>query len=166
MRNAGLEEAQAGIKIARRNINNLRYADDTTLMTKSEEELKKLIQAFNEQLSGYGVTYAQWRFLITLWETDGVTQKALSQHAGIEPATTVRTLDRMERDGLIQRVRSSTDRREINIFLAEKGKGLHEDIQPLAIKFESLMVSGLESSEVASVKNTLNHILNQLPQKP
>ena len=43
MRNAGLEEAQAGIKIARRNINNLRYADDTTLMTESEEELKSLV---------------------------------------------------------------------------------------------------------------------------
>ena len=43
MRNAGLDEAQAGIKIARRNINNLRYADDTTLMAKSEEELKSLL---------------------------------------------------------------------------------------------------------------------------
>ena len=43
MRNAGLEEAQAGIKIARRNLNNLRYADDTTLMTESEEELKSLL---------------------------------------------------------------------------------------------------------------------------
>ena len=43
MRNAGLEEAQAGIKIARKNINNLRYADDTTLMAESEEELKKLL---------------------------------------------------------------------------------------------------------------------------
>ena len=43
MRNAGLEEAQAGIKIARRNINNLRYADNTTLMTESEEELKTLL---------------------------------------------------------------------------------------------------------------------------
>ena len=46
MRNAGLEEAQAGIKIARRNINNLRYADDTTLMAESEEELKSLLLKF------------------------------------------------------------------------------------------------------------------------
>ena len=48
MRNAGLEEAQAGIKIARRNINNLRYADDTTLMAESEEELKHLLMKVNE----------------------------------------------------------------------------------------------------------------------
>ena len=48
MRNAGLDEAQAGIKIARRNINNLRYADDTTLMTESEEELKSLLVKVKE----------------------------------------------------------------------------------------------------------------------
>ena len=48
MRNAGLEEAQAGIKIARRNINNLRYADDTTLMAESEEELKRLLMKVKE----------------------------------------------------------------------------------------------------------------------
>ena len=49
MRNAGLEEAQAGIKIARRNINNLRYADDTTLMTESEEELKSILMKMKEE---------------------------------------------------------------------------------------------------------------------
>ena len=49
MRNAGLEEAQSGIKIARRNINNLRYADDTTLMAESEEELKSLLMNVKEQ---------------------------------------------------------------------------------------------------------------------
>ena len=49
MKNAGLEEAQAGIKIARRNINNLRYADDTTLMAESEEELKSLFMQVKEE---------------------------------------------------------------------------------------------------------------------
>ena len=49
MRNAGLEEAQAGIKITRRNINNLRYADDTTLMAESEEELKSLLMKVKEE---------------------------------------------------------------------------------------------------------------------
>ena len=49
MRNAGLEEAQAGIKIARRNINNLRYADDTTLLAESEEEIKSLLMKVKEE---------------------------------------------------------------------------------------------------------------------
>jgi len=55
MRNAGLEEAQAGIKIARRNINNLRYADDTTLMAESEEELKSLLMKMKEENGKVGL---------------------------------------------------------------------------------------------------------------
>ena len=55
MRNAGLEEAQAGIKIARRNINNLRYADDTTLMAESEEELKSLLKKLKEETGKVGL---------------------------------------------------------------------------------------------------------------
>ena len=55
MRNAGLEEAQAGIKIARRNINNLRYADDTTLMAQSEEELKSLLMKVKEESEKVGL---------------------------------------------------------------------------------------------------------------
>ena len=54
-RNAGLEEAQAGIKIARRNINNLRYADDTTLMAESEEELKRLLMKAKEESEKVGL---------------------------------------------------------------------------------------------------------------
>ena len=54
MRNAGLEEAQDGIKIARRNINNLRYADDTTLMAESEEELKSLLRKGKEESEKFG----------------------------------------------------------------------------------------------------------------
>ena len=55
MRNAGLEEAQAGIKIARRNLNNLRYADDTTLMAESEEELKSLLMKVKEESDKVGL---------------------------------------------------------------------------------------------------------------
>ena len=54
MRNPGLEETQVGIKIARRNINNLRYADDTTLMAESEEELKRFLMKVNMEWTGYG----------------------------------------------------------------------------------------------------------------
>ena len=57
MRNAGLEEAQAGIKIARRNINNLRYADDTTLMAESEEELKSLLTKVKEKSGKVGLKF-------------------------------------------------------------------------------------------------------------
>ena len=77
MRNAGLEEAQAEIKIARRNINNLRYADDTTLMTESEEELKSLLMKVREESEKVGLklnikkTKIMASGPITSWEIDG-----------------------------------------------------------------------------------------------
>ena len=76
MRNAGLEEAQAGIKIARRNINNLRYADDTTLMTKSEEELKSLLMKVKEESenAGFKLNIQKTKIMasgpITSWQID------------------------------------------------------------------------------------------------
>ena len=79
MRNAGLEEAQAGIKIAGRNINNLRYADDTTLMAESEEELKSLLMKAKEESEKVGLTLNIQKTKImasgpiTPWEIDGET---------------------------------------------------------------------------------------------
>ena len=79
MRNAGLEEAQAGIKIARRNINNLRYADDTTLMAESEEELKSLLMKVKEKSEKVGLKLNIHKIKImasgpiTSWEIDGET---------------------------------------------------------------------------------------------
>ena len=78
MRNAGLEEAQAGIKIAKRNINHLRYADDTTLMAESEEELKSLLKVKEEsEKVGLKLNIQKTKILasvpITSWEIDGET---------------------------------------------------------------------------------------------
>ena len=77
MRNAGLEEAQAGIKIAGRNINNLRYADDTTLMAESEEELKGLLMKVKQKSKNVGLklNIQKTKIMafgpITSWEIDG-----------------------------------------------------------------------------------------------
>ena len=84
MRNAGLEEAQAGIKIARRNINNLRYADDTTLMAESEEELKSLLMKVKEESEkvGFKLNIQKTKIMasgpITSWEIDGETVETVS----------------------------------------------------------------------------------------
>ena len=79
MRNAGLEEAQAGIKIAGRNINNLRYADDTTFMAESEEELKSLLMKMKEEREKLGLKFNIQKTKImasgpiTSWKIDGET---------------------------------------------------------------------------------------------
>ena len=84
MRNAGLDEAQAGIKIAVRNINNLRYADDTTLMAESEEELKSLLMKVKEESEKLGLklniqkTKIMASSPITSWQIDGETMETVA----------------------------------------------------------------------------------------
>ena len=84
MRNAGLEEAQAGNKIARRNIDNLRYADDTTLMAQSEEELKSLLMKVKEESEKVGLKLSIQKTKImasgpiTSWQIDGETLETVS----------------------------------------------------------------------------------------
>ena len=84
MRNAGLEEAQAGVKIAMRNLNNLSYADDTTLMAESEEELKSLLIKVKEESEKVGLKLNIQKMKImasspiTSWQIDGETMETLA----------------------------------------------------------------------------------------
>ena len=87
-RNAGLDEAQAGIKIAGRNINNLRYADDTTLMAESEEELKSLLMKVKEDSEKVGLNFNIQKTKImasgpiTSWQIDGETMETVTDICG------------------------------------------------------------------------------------
>ena len=84
MRNAELDEAQAGIKISGRNINNLRYADDTTLMAESEEELKSLLMKVKVEIEKVGLKLNIQKIkimtydLITWWQIDGITMETVT----------------------------------------------------------------------------------------
>ena len=88
MRNARLDEAQAGIKIVGRNINNLRYADDTTLMAESEEELKSLLMIVKEESEEVGLKFSIQKTKImasgpiTSWEIDGETMETVRDYFG------------------------------------------------------------------------------------
>ena len=88
MRNAGLDEAKAGIKIAGRNINNLRYADDTTLMAESEEELKSFLMKVKEESEKAGLKFNIQKTKImalgpiTSWQIDGETMETVRDYFG------------------------------------------------------------------------------------
>ena len=88
MRNAGLDEAQAGIKIARRNINNLRYADDTTLMAESEEELKSLLMKVKDESEKVGIKLNIQKTMITesgsitSWQINGEIMGTVTDYFG------------------------------------------------------------------------------------
>ena len=95
MRNAGLEETQAGIKIAGRNINHLRYADDTTFMAESEEELKSLLMKVKEETEKVGLKLNIQKMKImasgpiTSWEIDGETMETVSDFIFLDSKITV-----------------------------------------------------------------------------
>ena len=95
LRNAGLEEAQAGIKIARRNINNLRYADDTTLMAESDEELKSLLMKVKEESEkdGLKLNIQKTKIMVSgpiiSWQIDGETMQTVTDFTFLGSKITV-----------------------------------------------------------------------------
>ena len=102
MRNAGLEETQAGIKIAGKNINHLRYADDTTLMAESEEELKNLLMKVKEESENVGLKFNIQKTKImasgpfTSWEIDGETVETVSVYFWGAPKSLQMVISAME----------------------------------------------------------------------
>ena len=124
MRNAGLEEAQAGIKIAGRNINNLRYADDTTLMAESEEKLKSLSMKVKEESEKVGLklniqkTKIMASGPITSWQIDGETMETVADFIFLGSKITVDSGCSFEiKRGLLHRrkVMTNLDSRDINL---------------------------------------------------
>src|SRR5258708_38127491 len=83
-------------------------------------------------LASHGISLGQWGVLMFLWVQDGQTQRELSRQVAVDDASMVRSIDRMERDGLVRRIRNEHDRRQINIFLTEKGRALRDQLVPRA----------------------------------
>ena len=113
-----------------------------------------------------GVTPAQWQVLVVLWETDGLTQKELSQRVAVETATLSRTVDRMERDGLVTRDRSATDRRQVHVRLTEYGAGLWRDLVPEAEANQDRALKGISDVEEEILRGLLKRVIsNMTPEK-
>ncbi len=115
-------------------------------------------RALAVRLAPKGIGYGQFPVLVCLWEEDGVTQKVLSQRVRIEAPTMVRTLDRMERESLVRRVRSKTDRRQIHIRLTRKGANLERTLMPLAGEINEVALAGISKKD----RRQLNDLLARL----
>src|SRR6266508_1947870 len=98
-------------------------------------------------LAAHGASLGQWAVLLFLWAQDGQSQTELSRQVAIEDATMVRTIDRMERDGLVRRVRNPHDRRQLNIFLTDKGRSLRDSLVPCAVAVNTTAIQDFTDAE-------------------
>jgi DNA-binding MarR family transcriptional regulator len=119
-------------------------------------------RALQLRLAAHGVSVGQWPLLLHLWDQDGLTQKELSRRVHIEEPTTTRTLDRMARDGLVRRVRNPRNRRQINVFLTERGAGLKEELVPYALEVNAVATFGLSEQDKAKINSLLGYMIARL----
>lgn len=141
-----------------------------TMSFKTDEHIGILIkkaarlfeQAANKDLEKLGVTYAQTIFLIRLWEKDGMSQVELAKSAGLKQPTVVRFLDRMERDGLLKRVRNETDRRVFNFFLTAKAKKACMKLEEHAHTMNKIATKPLAKNDVKKLSDLLASVIQSL----
>ncbi|MBT4427649.1 MAG: MarR family transcriptional regulator [Rhodospirillaceae bacterium] len=119
-------------------------------------------RALQARFAEHDVSAGQWPLLLYLWEQDGLSQKQLARRVQIEEPTTTRTLDRMERDGLVRRVRDENDRRRINVFLTERGQHLREELVPYAQQVNALATHGLSAQDKAKINSLLTYMIARL----
>jgi DNA-binding MarR family transcriptional regulator len=108
------------------------------------------------RLQPHKVTPGQWFFLRALWEEEGLSQRELSRRVGTTEPTTVSALRLLERNGLIDRVRNTQDRRTINIFLTPKGRELKDTLLPGVLELNRIATEGLSREEVQDAFRLLN----------
>ncbi len=130
--------------------------ESTSALTKKAASF--FVRLSNQYLKKRGITHAYTPFLVQLWDKDGQTQAELYRKMGIEQPAAVRTLDRMERDQLIKRVRSKTDRRAVQIYLTPRAQKLRLDVISCATMINKVASQGLSQSD----KNTLHTLLKKV----
>jgi DNA-binding MarR family transcriptional regulator len=127
-----------------------------------KDATRGLLRALQMRLNKYGVSFGHWAFLRILWEADGLTQRALSNEAGLMEPTTSSALGAMEKLGYIRRVRLPDNRKNVHVFLTPKGKALRAKLVPLAEEVNDVAVRRVSAADVAATRRTLLVMIENL----
>jgi MarR family transcriptional regulator for hemolysin len=122
--------------------------------------------ALDRQLKPLGFTLSRWMLLLHLSRNDGCTHKELAQSMGIEAATLVRLVDHMEKEGLLKRCSSETDRRVKHLKLSQAGIASVERIRACATDLRQKLLSGLDHTEIQTALNVMRNIHSKLGSLP
>ena len=123
---------------------------------------RSFLRSLQARLAGAGVPLGHWTFLRILWEQDGLTQRELSQEAGVMEPTTVVALRAMEELGYVTRERLPENRKNIYVFLTAKGKALKRKLVPMAEEVNAVALRGLKEGEIEMARRCLLVMLDNL----
>jgi len=127
-----------------------------------KDSARSFLRSLQARLATHGVSLGHWTFLRILWEHDGLTQRELSQEAGVMEPTTLIALRAMESQGYITRERMEGNRKNLYVFLTPAGKALKKKLVPLAEEVNGLAMRGLDEAAVASTRRSLLVMLDNL----
>jgi DNA-binding MarR family transcriptional regulator len=127
-----------------------------------KDATRALVRALQMRLAAHAVSFGHWTFLRILWEGDGLTQRELSEQAGVMEPTTFSALKAMERLGYIRRRQRGGDRRQVYILLTPKGRRLRDHLVPLAEEVNAIAVRGLRQADIALTRGVLLAIIENL----
>ena len=150
---------------ARAQGDRIKRSDRLAHLTK--EAWRSFTRALQPRLARHGVSFGHWTFLRILWERDGLTQRALSDEAGVMEPSTFSALQAMEKRGYITRRRRGENRKNMYVHLTARGRALRRKLEPLAKEVNALAVRGVPRGDVEATRATLIAIISNLEtEKP
>jgi DNA-binding MarR family transcriptional regulator len=127
-----------------------------------KDSTRALVRALQMRLAEHGVSFGHWTFLRILWEGDGLTQRGLSERAGVMEPTTFSALKAMERLGYIIRRKRGGDRKKVYVLLTPKGRRLRSKLVPLAEDVNRIAVRDARPGDIATTRKVLLGIIENL----
>lgn len=127
-----------------------------------KDATRALVRALSMRLAEHGVSFGHWSFLRILWEGDGLTQRELSEQAGVMEPTTFSALKTMERLGYVARRKLGNDRKKVYVFLTPKGRDLKSRLVPLAEEVNNIAAEGVAAADIATTRAVLLAIIENL----
>lgn len=147
--------ARAAAKVAPE---DLMLAGDESIGAAVRETYLAFKSTLHDKLRSHQITSAQWLFLRVLWVEDGLGQKELAQRVRVHPTTTVAAVDVLEKHGYLQRRRSEIDRRQINVFLTDKGHALASELLPFAAEVNRRASKGITQKDMQVLMQLLSRL--------
>ena len=127
-----------------------------------KDATRALVRALQMRLAAHRVSFGHWTFLRILWEGDGLTQRELSEAAGVQEPTTFAALKAMQRLGYVTRRRVGSDRKKVYVFLTPKGRTLKRALVPLAEEVNAVAARRVRPADIATTRKVLLAIIENL----